>query len=564
MKNIIFAAVFMSINVAFAQDTDVASKLDSQSKFERPSINYLSASFSNLRSTFDASNIEINAAFDVNEIDRKDLTIDYSFPEFLSADADAAAMKARRDKYNNSKEERAQAIVKALNDNKVGQEVLLYILADSKGGYTSGKLNSRGVNSKTDSEILTDQQSKENFNLKAGVSLLNKTYIVVLGELDVESINTEDSEGYKSRGYYAVVRLDWSKIEAEVRAATSEGLGFRNTLMKVSEIPFVVVEEGEISATSTQSPEQVFVPTGEILKDKIAKKIADNINKSRRPLAELKAELPSQLYASHLFESQRNIYDFKPKAPVFGVKPIASKLGKKEGLAKGQRYAVKENILDAIGDVSTKHRGYVRAAKIIDNSGVSTGTTEPSTFYQIQGKSVDPGMLMIMEDDYGISIRVLGHAKTLPADYRSAWLGEVQIAYLIKPAGRSVKAGITIQFDQTFGDSFDSSPDAAGIYVGAFASKGFGLGRNAELEFSAAGLYATNDDVEAAWYTEGLGGDFRAALNINVGKAMQLNIAAGFRSMLLTSDFYLDPNTFLEYTEIEATPTIGVGLTYNM
>jgi len=565
MKKISLATLILACNFAFAQDTDVASKLDSQSKFERPSINYLSASFSNLRSTFDASNIEINAAFDVNEIDRKDLTIDYSFPEFLSIDSDAAAMKARRDKYNNSKEERAQAIVKALNDNKVGQEVLLYILADSKGGFTPEKLFSRGLNSKTDSEILTDQQSANARDAAAGLSLLDKTYIILLGQLSVETINNEDSEGYKSRGYYAVVRLDFSKIMAEVSAATVvKPLDFRNSLMKISEIPFVVVEEGEISATSTQSPEQVFVPTGEILKDKIAKKIADNINKSRRPLAELKAELSSQLYAAHLFESQRNINDFKPKAPVFGVNPIASKLGKKEGLAKGQRYAVKENILDATGDVSTKHRGYVRADKIIDNSGVSTGTTEPSTFYQIQGKSVDPGMLMIMEDDYGISIRVLGHAKTLPADYRSAWLGEVQIAYLIKPAGRSVKAGITIQFDQTFGDIFPSSPDAAGIYVGAFASKGFGLGRNAELEFSAAGLYATNDDVEAAWYTEGLGGDLRAALNINVGKAMQLNIAAGFRSMLLTSDFYFDPNTFLDYTEIEATPTIGVGLTYNM
>ena len=315
---------------------------------------------------------------------------------------------------------------------------------------------------------------------------------------------------------------------------------------------------------SVQSPEQVFVPTGEILKDKVNKKIADKINESRRPLAELKAELPAKLYSSHLFESQRAVDDFKPRAPVFSADPIASKLGKKEGLSKGQRYAVKENVLGASGEVNTKHRGYVRANNIIDNSGTATGNTEPSTFYQIQGRSVDPGMLMVWEDDYGISIRVLGHAKTLPADYRSAWLGEVQIAYLIKPAGRSVKAGITIQFDQTFGDIFPSSPDAPGIYVGAFASKGFGLGRNAELEFSAAGLYATNDDVEAAWYTEGLGGDLRAALNINVGKAMQLNIAAGFRSMLLTSDFYFDPNTFLEYTEIEATPTIGVGLTYNM
>ena len=84
MKKISLATLILACNFAFAQDTDVASKLDSQSKFERPSINYLSASFSNLRSTFDASNIEINAAFDVNEIDRKDLTIDYSFPEFLS------------------------------------------------------------------------------------------------------------------------------------------------------------------------------------------------------------------------------------------------------------------------------------------------------------------------------------------------------------------------------------------------------------------------------------------------------------------------------------------------
>ena len=564
MKKISLATLILACNFAFAQDTDVASKLDSQSKFERPSINYLSASFSNLRSTFDASNIEINAAFDVNEINRKEITIDYSYPNFLSSDADAASIKARKDAYKNSKEEREQAIIKALNDNKVGQDVLASILADDKGGFTTKKLEDRGLNSKTDSDVLTDQQSKDKNDFAAGLSLLDKTYIVVFGELNIESINTEASEGYKSRGYYAVVRLDWSKFEVEGRSAASKGLGFKNALMKVPEIPFEIVDEGEVMAMSVQSPEQVFVPTGEILKDKVNKKIADKINESRRPLAELKAELPAQLYSSHLFESQRAVDDFKPRAPIFSADPIASKLGKKEGLSKGQRYAVKENVLGASGEVNTKHRGYVRANNIIDNSGTATGNTEPSTFYQIQGRSVDPGMLMVWEDDYGISIRVLGHAKTLPADYRSAWLGEVQIAYLIKPAGRSVKAGITIQFDQTFGDIFPSSPDAPGIYVGAFASKGFGLGRNAELEFSAAGLYATNDDVEAAWYTEGLGGDLRAALNINVGKAMQLNIAAGFRSMLLTSDFYPDPNTFLEYTEIEATPTIGVGLTYNM
>lgn len=554
----------MSSTVAFAQDTDVASKLDNQSKFERPSINYLSASFSNMKSSLNLDKIEINAAFDVNNIDRKEITIDYAYPNFLPSDADAASIKARRDEFKNTKESREQSIVKALNDNKVGHDVLAHILADNNGAFTTKNLSSRGLNSKTDSDVLTDQQSKDNNDFAAGLSLLNRTYIVVLGELNVESINTENSEGFKSRGYYAVARLDWSKIEAEVRDAASKGLEFKNALMKISEIPFEIVDEGEVMAMSVQSPEQVFVPTGDIVKDKIAKKVAEKINETRRPLAELKDELPAQLYATHLFESQRAVDDFKPRAPVFGTDPIASKLGKKEGLTKGQRYAVKENVLGASGEVKTKHRAYVRANNIIDNSGVATGATEPSTFYQIQGRSVDPGMLLVWEDDYGVSFRVLGHSKLTPSDNRSAWLGEIQLAYLVKPAGRSVKAGVTIQFDQTYGDIFPSSPDAPGIYAGVFASKGFGLGRNAELEFSAAGLYASNDDITAAWYTEGLGGEARASLNMNLGKSMQLNIAAGFRSMALSSDFYIDPSTFLEYLDFEATPTLGVGLTYNL
>ena len=90
-------------------------------------------------------------------------------------------------------------------------------------------------------------------------------------------LTRKHAEGYKSRGYYAVVRLDWSKIMAEVEGRSAvrlKPLGFQErSLMKVPEIPFVVVEEGEVSGNiSVQSPEQVFVPTGEILKDKVAQK----------------------------------------------------------------------------------------------------------------------------------------------------------------------------------------------------------------------------------------------------------------------------------------------------
>lgn len=561
MKKVILAILLISSTVAFTQDTDVASKLDNQSKFERPSINYLSASFNNMKSSLDVDKIEINAAFDVNAIGRKEITIDYAYPNFLPSDADAASLKARKDEFKNSKEAREQSIVKALNDNKVGHDVLAHILADNNGAFTTKNLSSRGLNSKTDSDVLTDQQSfdKDNNDFVAGLSLLNRTYIVVLGELNVESINTEDSEGFKSRGYYAVARLDWSKIEAEVRDAASKGLEFKNALMKVSEIPFEIVTEGEVMAMSVQSPEQVYVPTGEIVKDKIAKKIADKINETRRPLAELKAELPAQLYATHLFESQRAVDDFKPRAPVFGTDPIASKLGKKEGLTKGQRYAVKENVVGASGEVNTKHRAYVRANNIIDNSGVAKGATEPSTFYQIQGRSVDPGMLLVWEDDYGISFRVLGYSKLTPSDDRSAWLGEIQVGYLIKPAGRSVKAGLTIQFEESL-SPWAGGTDGAAAWVGLYASKGFGIGRNAELEFSAAGLFTGNDDPTTVWYSEGYGAQFDARFNINVGKSMQLNLGAGFRSSSLSdSEFYVTPEF-----DTEGTVVVGAGLTYNI
>ena len=291
MKKIILATLILACNFVIAQNIDAQSKLENQQKFERPSINYISASFNNMRSSFDVNAIELNAAFDVNEINRKEITIDYSYPNFLSSDADAASIKARKDAYKNSKEEREQAIIKALNDNKVGQDVLASILADDKGGFTTKKLEDRGLNSKTDSDVLTDQQSKDKNDFAAGLSLLDKTYIVVLGELNIESINTEASEGYKSRGYYAVVRLDWSKFEVEGRSAASKGLGFKNALMKVPEIPFEIVDEGEVMAMSVQSPEQVFVPTGEILKDKVNKKIADKIEHTEKYLIDLESDL---------------------------------------------------------------------------------------------------------------------------------------------------------------------------------------------------------------------------------------------------------------------------------
>ena len=75
-------------------------------------------------------------------------------------------------------------------------------------------------------------------------------------------------------------------------------------------------------------------------KIRLHKKIADNINKSRRPLAELKAELSSQLICRPSCSKVRETLTTSSRERQFSVlDPIASKLGKKEGLS--QRPAIR-------------------------------------------------------------------------------------------------------------------------------------------------------------------------------------------------------------------------------
>ena len=69
---------------------------------------------------------------------------------------------------------------------------------------------------------------------------------------------------------------------------------------------------------------------------------------------------------------------FRVKAMISGVKPIAAKIGKKEGLKFDQRYFVYENREKRNGDVTSKRIGVVKSMKVVDNRNITTGQTEPS------------------------------------------------------------------------------------------------------------------------------------------------------------------------------------------
>jgi hypothetical protein len=60
---------------------------------------------------------------------------------------------------------------------------------------------------------------------------------------------------------------------------------------------------------------------------------------------------------------QRKFEAFRTKTPLYSNEPLAAKIGLKEGLEKGDKYEVLEQIMDKNGKTSYKRRGIIKVDK---------------------------------------------------------------------------------------------------------------------------------------------------------------------------------------------------------
>lgn len=105
-------------------------------------------------------------------------------------------------------------------------------------------------------------------------------------------------------------------------------------------------------------------------------------------------------YESVVFNLEKAIPAWQVAAPVIATKPIAAKIGTKEGLKNGDRYQAYSYKEDKNGELVSVKQGMVRATVISKNSEVATGNTEPSFFYQISGAAnVKEGYTLKQKND---------------------------------------------------------------------------------------------------------------------------------------------------------------------
>lgn len=260
---------------------------------------------------------------------------------------------------------------------------------DGKFGVST--LASRGVYNATDNDLLVASASKRgSAGLQdMGMGLVDNSYIVVIDFPEILTMNevyARDSvpaDARKMNGFMAkmntyVYKLDFSE---GVAANFFENLWVseetpdkeqRKSQFDQTMFPIVFVNSFSQPLTALQ-----FNP-GEPLAPRVQKTPEQ--------------QLATLLETAHNYAMQqleRTNEAFRVRAMIFDVKPIAIKIGRKEGLKFDQRYFVYENREDRRGNVYSKQKGVIRSMSVVNNIGLADGASDPSYFYQIAGGKID-------------------------------------------------------------------------------------------------------------------------------------------------------------------------------
>ena len=338
----------------------------------------------------DAVRTYVNEKFDFNDIDVK--TVQTSVAR--QTDPKAARMKTPSADY----------IAGLLSEVDLGKSVFSYLFNRQENGVMNDSIIlKRGMYNATDQDIMNAQATKLGLAAIAdeGYKLINRSYVVVLdvyavGDCEVNFMGETTMK--KGISVFAVV---YSMNLKE------------STLNKIFEECWIYDDDDENTvAEKNEIFDSIEIPMNERLS--ISELVLED---EQEPSSGGVEDLTAEVFdtrdnvihkALDLILDNKKMEEWKVVTPILDNHPLTAKIGMKEGVKNGQRFTVYQYVEDKNGELGVKKRGNVRAAnKIVDNRGVATGETLPTTFYQESGLiGVKAGMLMKENKDWKLSIGI--------------------------------------------------------------------------------------------------------------------------------------------------------------
>lgn len=291
------------------------------------------------------ANLEVDEKFDRNNIQ----TIKLNMP------------------YDAGKPSKLEDVTSAVNSANLGKEIISFIYNRKPDGtFDDALILERGLYDAKDQDIKNAGVAKvEAMSFQWGEPLVNTSYIVVVDIYKtaiehtkrgtIYSVNT-NAHAYKLNAgrevlddFYANAWADATTPEAEKAKAVAA----------YDEMVFELTHVATIEAAGTSST--TSYSQGSI------------------------SQACQSAYENIVYKFEKEIPAWQVATSVISTRPIAAKIGKKEGVKNGSRfqaYSYKEN---KDGELVSVKRGKVRATVVSDNRTIATGDTQPSYFYQISG-----------------------------------------------------------------------------------------------------------------------------------------------------------------------------------
>ena len=470
------------------------------------------------------------------------------------------------------------AINKLLEDNHITNEVISkWFNRAQDGSFDMSLIAERGLYNATDQEYHEAQVSKRKSRQleDAGEQLIPNSYILVLkfdnlktikeilAEKKTSSSSSSSSDNLLSNlltdenrnGYKATLHAYLYKLAFD--SETSMHF-YQNLWINETDTPEMQAQKRNAFDNYRFKVNYLSEITSPVSGTQLNPGQSGAPNPQKSP-KELMTELVLEAMNDAVFKLEKEVPELRVRTFVSEVDPIRAKIGTKEGAYVDQRYFVYENRIKSNGEKYSKRTAVIRAKKISDNMSVTSGNTEPSTFYKVSTGHIDNyGMFIEQRNDLGFGLSVgymsgaftgpvarlelnvsqqLGRAGSLSAPTGIKLYGDAGIE------GKSYKISNEYLDDNNNGDAIDFTF----AYLSVGLAKEFYLGPMFQFTpytgyvYESASWMDTDDKSHTIYVNAGVIG---GRMGMNITHAVQVNYRANFHfqaSNIIDKDKDLKP-----------------------
>lgn len=466
-----------------------------------------------------------------------------------------------------------ETISKKLEERNIAREIISYWFnRQDDGSFDLERLKNRGLYNASDNAFIAASASKrgQSVLMDMGLKLVDQSHVLVFDFYSIQSmkefyeqeetpIEDRNQNGFKVKAKAYLFKLDFSEEVAtdffnSFWIEKDDGdIASKIDAFEQKEFRLIPLSHHYVHAQSTQynsghrSAPKVQKPTEELF---------DLI------LQDLMGQAVTQIENTH--------EAFRVKAMINRIKPIAAKIGLKEGLQFDQRYFVYENRMRRNGTIKPVRKAVVKSYKVQDNLQDSEGDSPSSEFYQIAGGKVDDaGMYLVQKNDVGFNL-FLGYA----FQGMEGYTGRLEY-YLSKGMGSMIPPGKSGKWLRSFkmhieAAYFQKTYEDVEDYPFTFTRVSLGIGKDYyPFRFMHWGWFVGYGLEFADWEVEDITYDFETPylesglrLGINLAHNVQLLGSVQYNFFWLTTieNSFDDEVEMVSYDEL-FDDRIGIGVT---